>query len=354
MQYLRFLTIASLIAVTLSACSSPKDSNNLKETEVIPVKLLPLNKSNSAATIAASGRFTTDDEAFLAFKTGGVINKILVKEGDAIHAGQLLATLNLTEINAQVSQAQFAFEKAQRDYQRITNLYKDSVASLEQMQNVKTSLDLSKQQLASAQFNKNFSEIRATQNGFVLKKMANEGQVIASGTSVLQTNGAHSGNWFLRVGVSDKNWSVIKINDKAIIHSETAEGKAMEGIVYRRSEGVDPGTGSFSIDIKLLDKGASVASGMFGSATIAAGENISKASDANSWSIPYDALLDGDGSNGYVFITNDNKTAQKVKVTIAGMEKDHIIISDGLQNATSLIISGSAYLTDKSNIKVIQ
>lgn len=354
MQYLRFITIASLIAVTFSACSSPKDSNNLKEAEVIPVKLLPLNKSNSSATIAASGRFTTDDEAFLAFKTGGVINKIFVKEGDAIHVGQLLATLNLTEINAQVSQAQFAFEKAQRDYQRITNLYKDSVASLEQMQNVKTSLDLSRQQLASAQFNRNFSEIRATQNGFVLKKMANEGQVIASGTSVLQTNGAHSGNWFLRVGVSDKNWSVIKLNDKAIIHSETAYGKAMEGIVYRRSEGVDPGTGSFSIDIKLLDKDASVASGMFGSATIVAGENISKASDANSWSIPYDALLDGDGSNGYVFITNDNKTAEKAKVTIAGMEKDHIIISDGLQNATSLIISGSAYLIDKSNIKVVQ
>ena len=30
------------------------------------------------------------------------------------------------------------------------------------------------------------------------------------------------------------------------------------------------------------------------------------------WAIPYDALLDGDANKGYVFVTNDNATAQKV------------------------------------------
>jgi RND family efflux transporter MFP subunit len=354
MQYLKSLTIILFMAAGISACTPHKDTASLVDNEVIPVKLLPLNKSTTAATIAASGRFTTDDEAYLSFKMAGVIDKILVKEGDPIHVGQVLATLNLTEINAQVSQAQFAYEKAQRDYQRVTNLYKDSVASLEQLQNVKTALDLSGQQLAAAKFNRNFSEIRSTQNGYVLKKMANEGQVIASGISVLQTNGAHNGNWFLRIGVSDKNWSAIRINDKAIVKAETNNGKAFQGVVYRKSEGVDPNSGSFSIDIKLLDKDVSIASGMFGSATIITTESKSSQENPTTWAIPYDALLDGDGSNGYVFITNDNQTAERVKVTIAGMEKDKIIINDGLQNAKSLVISGSAYLTDKSKIKVVQ
>lgn len=354
MQYFKSIAFVLLLTTGLSACNQHKESATLTENDIIPVRLLPLSQSASAATIVASGRFTTDDEAFLSFKIAGVINKIFVKEGDAIHVGQVLATLNLTEINAQVSQAQFAYEKAQRDFQRITNLYKDSVASLEQLQNVKTAMDLSRQQLQAVQFNRNFAEIRSNQNGFVLKKLVNEGQVVASGASVLQTNGAHNGDWFLRIGVSDKNWSLIKINDKAIIKSETADGKLFKGIVYRRSEGVDPSTGSFSIDIKLLDKGESIASGMFGSATIIASGNKQSDTDTHSWAIPYDALLDADGSNGYVFITNDNQTAEKVKVTIAGMEKDKIIINDGLQNATSLIISGSAYLTDKSKIKVIQ
>ncbi len=46
-----------------------------------------------------------------------------MKEGDAIKKGQLLATLNLTEIDASLQQAQLAYEKASRDLQRLNNLY---------------------------------------------------------------------------------------------------------------------------------------------------------------------------------------------------------------------------------------
>ncbi|MFX4370069.1 hypothetical protein ABTA37_20270, partial [Acinetobacter baumannii] len=77
----------------------------------------------------------------------------------------LIATLNLTEINAQVQQAEIAYEKALRDYKRVTNLYKDSVANLEQMQNAKTALDVAQQQVTAANFNKNYSEIKALTDG---------------------------------------------------------------------------------------------------------------------------------------------------------------------------------------------
>ena len=63
--------------------------------------------------------------------------------------------------------------------------------------------------------------------------------------------------------------------------------------------------------------------------------------------------MDGDGSSGYVFVTNDSQTAEKTKVVIAGVEKDHVIISQGLEKSKLLIVSGSAYLTDKSVIQII-
>lgn len=343
----------AVLSLFLFACGSPKEETVNTAGDIIPVKLLPLNKSAAANTVTASGRFTTDDEVYLSFKTGGIVNKVLVKEGDAIKPGQLLATLNPTEIDAQVGQAKAGYEKAQRDHQRTGNLYGDSVASLEQLQNSKTALDLARQQLAAAQFNRSYSEIRASQAGYVLRKLANEGQVVAPGTPVLQTNGAGNGTWFLRIGVSDRDWAAIRVHDKATVSSEAVSGKQFQGIVFRRAESVDPYTGSFAIDIRL-DKGngMQVASGMYGHAVIATGQTA-EAVAGTSWAIPYDALLDGDGSTGYVFITNDDKTAQKVKVTIAGMDKDRIWIREGLENARSLIISGSAYLNDKSRIKVM-
>ena len=66
----------------------------------------------------------------------------------------MLATLNLTEVNAAAEQASLAYQKAERDYERASNLYQDSVATLEQMQNAKTALDVARQQYNSAGFNR--------------------------------------------------------------------------------------------------------------------------------------------------------------------------------------------------------
>jgi hypothetical protein len=93
---------------------------------------------------------------------------------------------------------------------------------------------------------------------------------------------------------------------------------------------------------------------MFGSGIITTGSFKKEQKASNTWSVPYESLLDGDGSTGWLFVTNDNKTARRVKVNIAGMEKDHVIISKGLENAGSLIVSGNAYLTDNSPISIIQ
>lgn len=335
----------------LQACSASEGKNNkgIVPADEIPVKIVKLEKKSMTAVINASGQFTTDDETFLSFKTGGVIDKIYVKEGDAVRQGQLLATLNLTEINAQVSQARLGYEKASRDYERVSNLYKDSVATLEQFQNAKTALDVASQQYDAAKFNQSYSEIRALGNGFVLQKMASEGQVIQPGTSVFQTNGAKKGRWLLKTGVSDKDWSRISLHDKALVYTDATASKAFDAYVSRKSEGTDPSTGSFTIELTLTGKlPASIASGMFGKALITPGESI------HAWSIPYEALLDGDAQSGYVFVTDDLKTARKVTVSIGDIAEDHIIITSGLENTNAVIIAGSAYLRDKSPIKIIE
>lgn len=339
--------------VLISACGAGTAASEIPADATIPVKLLPLNTQSQYTTVPVSGVFTTDDEVLLSFKTGGIIQRIPVKEGDAIKQGQTVAILNPVEIDAQVQQAQLAFEKAQRDLQRATNLYNDSVATLEQLQNAQTAKDIASQQLRTAQFNRTHSVITAPRNGYVLRKLAAEGQLVQPGTPVLQTNGAQSGSWLLRTSVSNKEWAAIHMQDTATVEVESVPGRTFKGRVSRRSEGIDPVNGAFSIDIQLTgEKPDNIAFGMFGKAVVHTGAQTAR--ESGTWQIPYEALLDGNGSTGYAFITNDGKTAHKVKVTIAGMEKDHVIISQGLENAGQLIISGSAYLTDSSSIRVIK
>ena len=353
-RLLTYLLILST-AVTITSCSARTEPLRKKESTAIPVKVLPVIQYNGLERIPVSGQFTTDDEVMMSFKTTGIINKIFVKEGDAVKKGQLLATLNLTEIDASMQQAQLAFEKATRDLQRLNNLYNDSVATLEQVQNAKTTRDLTAQQLNTARFNRQYSEIRAEANGFVLRKLANEGQLVNSGNAVLQTNGAGSGKWILRAGITDNQWKAVKTGDRAEVMIASHDGQTLTGKLTRKSESVDPSNGLFSIDITLGgNQSGKIAAGMFGTGVIVTGnhQTVDK-SGSETWSVPYEALMDGDGSSGFVFVTNDSKTAEKTKVVIAGVEKDHVIISQGLEKSKLLIVSGSAYLTDKSPIQII-
>lgn len=342
-------TIVAMIAGTilLQSCGS-SGREPVMADEVIPVTVMQLAQDSLQPEITAAGQFTTDDETQLSFKNGGVVQAIYVKEGDAVRQGQLLARLNATEINAMAEQASLALQKAQRDYERANNLYKDSVATLEQLQNAKTVLDAAKQQYSSAGFNQAYAEIRATKSGFVLRRFANEGQVVGPGTPVLMINGAAQGKWLLKAGVSDYQWSLIKTGDKAAVTTDAMPGKIFPGTVTKKSEGLDPVSGTFFIQVQISDVPKDkIASGLFGKATITPSHTI------NAWAVPYDALLDGDAGSGYVFVTNDDSTARKIQVQVDKIEKGKVIISKGLEQVRALIVSGSAYLNEGSKIKVV-
>lgn len=344
------LAAVVVVAVGIVFITAHKNTKESTQTdERIPVRVMELTKENVNKTISTSGQFTTEDETFLSFKTGGIVKAIYVKEGDAVRKGQILAVLELTEIDASVSQAKAAYEKALRDYNRISSLYKDSVATQSQFQDARTALDVATQQYNIAKYNLNYSSIRSIDDGFILKKFVNEGQMVSPGMPVLQTNGAGSSNWILKVSVSDNEWSAIKLNDPATIVVDALSNEKLQAVVYKKSEGIDPFSGTFSIDLKLISKpSGKLASGLFGKA------NITLSQSQPSWLIPYESILDGDRNSGYVFVTNDSHTVQKVKVNITGIVEEKVIVDSGLDNAQALITTGSAYLNETSIIKIVK
>jgi RND family efflux transporter MFP subunit len=336
--------------VLVQSCteSQGKGSPIPRTADPIPVQVLELHQSEALQSVVTSGRLTTDDETLLAFKTGGVVNAVFVDEGDRVAKGQTLATLDLTEINSSVAQAKTGMEKAERDLQRAKNLYRDSVATLEQLQNAETAFELARQQYKSASFNQSYSQIKAPASGYVLKKFVNAGQVVGVGDPILRTNGAGDGKWILKTGVSDKQWSAISINDRAEVRIDAFPEHKFEGSVIRKSETADPVTGAFTVEVTVKNKNLRLAAGMFASAIITGSDSSS------AWNIPYEAVLDANGSEGFVFVTTDNKTALKKAVVIESFNGATIRVNSGLEGARTLIVSGSAYLTDNSPIRIVK
>src|SRR5690606_18328414 len=239
-SFLNLLVSAVCFVFLLSSCGGTDRSSGMTDTDTIPVTLMALHSNETDATFEATGTFTTDDETLLGFKNGGVIEQIYVREGDPIKTGQLLARVHKDEVETMASQASLALEKAQRDYERARKLYYDSVSTLEQMQNAKTALDLAQQDRKRVRFNQQYTEIRSTSNGYVLARLAQEGQVVGPGTPVLQINGANDRHWQLKVGVSDRQWAADQEGESDRISSDALGGGHLAAVLRKKSKGLDP------------------------------------------------------------------------------------------------------------------
>ena len=341
----KFIGIAAIF-LCIGSCKEPKVESATVVNDTIPVKVIAITEEMMQVPIDASGQFTTEDETLLSFKTGGIVQHVFVKDGDAIKKGQILAKLNMTEIQAQVQQAKIGLEKAMRDNKRAENLYKDSVATLEQFQNSKTALEIAQQQYNTVKFNENYSEIRANKNGYVLRKFVNDGQVIAPGSPVFQVNGAGNNLWVLKVSLSDRDWNIINKGDIAEIKMESV---TFAGKVVGKSESADPVTGTMWATIKPTEQTKmNIAAGSFGKATII------PSSSFKAWAIPYDAILDGNAGDGYVFIPKENMTAEKIKIKIGNIVNGRVLVTEGLNGINSIIVSGNAYLNENTPIKIIK
>jgi RND family efflux transporter MFP subunit len=337
------------LAISVVACKENKKAETkLPTTKTVSVKTFQLQQSQRVIKINSTGMLTTENEAKYAFKIGGVIDRIFVNEGQFFKKGSLLAKLKIDEIDAGYTQAKLGLEKAERDLQRVTNLYNDKVATLEQLQNTKTAYEIAQKQLDVVAFNKQYAYIYASNNGFVTKKIANEGEIVGSGMPVLAINENTKGAWLLKVGLSDKDWATVATGNTAQIVFDAFPNRIFAASVFRKSLAADMGTGSFQVELKVNFQGMNPAIGMFGKATIYT-NTIQKYQ-----SIPYDALIEADGKSAFVFVPLPNGKVKRQAIDIESFDNKEVRVKSGLENVSEIILSNSAFLNENSNITIIK
>jgi multidrug efflux system membrane fusion protein len=350
------LLIALAIPVILGALLLTCAKSEKKETtsasideSAIAVKLAPVKTGDYSLPVISSGLISTENESKLSFKVGGIISRIYVKEGEDVNKGQLLASLDLTEIDAQVSQAKNNLEKTKRDLERGQRLLKDSAATLEQIQNLQTSFDVADENFRIAFFNRQFSTIHANTSGKVIKKFVNEGELINGGMPVLTINSAASKDWIVRIGLPDVDWVRVKKGDKAKIYTDAYPNDYFDGDLNVINEGADPVNGLYQAEVRVKPGNKKLASGLF------AKVEIIPSGKRKLQSVPIESIVEGQGKKAFVFIVKpDKKSVQKLAVTVAYLENQSAYILAGLANVNEVVTAGSAFLTENSVIKIEQ
>jgi multidrug efflux system membrane fusion protein len=333
-----FLTLTLLAA----AHAAPATTTASKP---IVVRAAPVEYSSAALPVRASGLLARRTEAGLSFKTSGIIESVVVRAGDTVAADQLLARLQPDEIEAQVAQARSVVQKARRDFARTEKLQAGSVATVENLQDVRTAVELAEAQLRVAEFNRRHSVIRAPAGGRILRRLAEPNELVAAGRPILEF-AADSDGWIVRAGLPDRDLARLRIGDRAEVNC-AAGTPAVPGRIVQIAGGTDLATRTTEIEIALDAEPPLARSGSVATATLLPADVPERPV------VPLGALIEGDGASASLFVLEPGATtARRVVVEVEALLGAQAYLRTALPRGARLVVAGGEYLRDGAVVSV--
>ena len=343
---------ALLLGAAIAACT-PSAAAPSAEPPPTAVRTAPIERVHRARPVHATGVLASKAEVRASFKVGGLVAALTVDEGDTVRAGQVLARLTTTEIDAGVEQARQAVAKAERDLGRAERLVAADAAPREALDDATTGAAVARAQLRAATFNRQHAVIRAPGDGRVLKKLAEAGEMIAPGQPVFVLSGDRGG-WIVRVGLADRDVVRVRHGDRASIEIAAYPGVALTGVVGEIASAATPPVGTYEVELRveLPPGGPAPLTGLVAAVTIDPTGGAADGPPPEVALIPAAALRDGDGKSAAVWIPDARGGVARRAVTIAFFAGDRVAIATGLDGADAVVTDGAAYLTPTSRIAI--
>jgi RND family efflux transporter MFP subunit len=337
-------------ALLLAACGSDPAPETAAQSEATPVRAVVAESVRITDTVRAVGLLAPRDEMRLSFKVGGVIETMGVEAGDRVQAGETLAVLKRTEVDAAVAQASEGVEKARRDLERARQLRADEVATQEQVEDLTTAYNVARANLQAVQFNARFARIEAPADGVVLQRLARANELVQGGQPVLVLGSTDAG-WIVRVGLADRDAVRVNPGDAASIAFDAFPDRRFEGRVSRIGSSADPHTGTFEVEIDVAPDGARFARGLVAKVEIAL---QGAAGGAAQTLVPVTALVEADGPVATVYVLDATQgVARRRNVTVGPIVGERVVVVEGLQPGEQVVTDGATWLTDGRAVRVV-
>jgi RND family efflux transporter MFP subunit len=345
------LLLAALSGLSvLGGCTDAAPEPAAAAPALRTVRVATVRPGPAEPPVLASGLAASRDEAKLAFKTGGVIAAIEVREGDAIKAGQRLARIEATEVDAGVAQAQAALDKARRDLERGRRLFKDDVVTREQLDDLGTAETLARAQFDAVRYNRRYAEILAPADGRVLARLAEPRELVGPGSPVLIVSAAGSGT-VLAVGLADRDALRVAVGDPAEVSFDALPGRRFKARVQELARAADPRTGTWRCELAVDTAGEALPafSGLIGRARI----EPASANAATRSYLPIEALVEGDQARARLYrydpATGTVQASEQAVAFIAGRE---VALEAVLPAGSQVVTDGAAFLRDGEQVRI--
>ena len=324
------------------------DGKNEPGADAISVRVAPVARQALSSLYSTSASLRADQQATITARARGVIQKLLVEEGDLVTAGQALAELDNEEQRIAVSRARTTHDTLKRDLERSETLYQEGLLSDEAVEQVRRDAGDARQASALAELELSRTIITAPFDGVIVRRFLDVGATVADGTEVYDL--ADITPLFADVEVPERHVITLSPGQKVRLTADAA-ARVIPATIQRIAPAVDPETGTVKVTLAVSGE-AGIRPGAFVRVDIV----VDTHEDA--MVVPRLALV-AEGSRWHLFRMKEDNTVEQVEVQLGFEEGDQVEILEvmtagaDLAPGTPIIVAGAPALTNGATVLVV-
>ena len=367
--------ISSILITTvlLIGCTQSKDAEQ-SAAEMPPVVVSTITVLPQSMNVIENlpGRVTAYRIAEIRPQVGGIVDKVLFKQGSYVQAGQPLFKLNSEIFQADVKSNQATLNRAQAEVTRLqvllkryTELVKVNAVSQQEYNNTeadykKAKADVAQMQamLSRQQLNLKYATVTAPILGTIGEILVTEGALVGQGDSNAMAVIQQINKVYVDVKQSISDYEKLQealqqgdvSNIKHTVEILNSQGKPynVTGEILFSDTKVDPDTGDVTIRILVNNQNQKLLPGMY------VRVNMSRAQVENALLVPEQAIQHDINGKANVTIVNQKGLAQSKPIQLGQRYQNSYVVTQGLQAGEKVIVEGADRIQPEQKLKIKQ
>jgi RND family efflux transporter MFP subunit len=338
-QFVTALGVSLAIMLISTGCGRKGENAGDKTLPAATVQTQVAESKSRVATEETVGTVRAKLHAVIEAKVSGKIDRMLVVPGQRVPAGELLATVDAREMQAQYDQAVAVRQQAESDLKRATDLFHQNILSPSEFDAAQSRFHVADAAAMAAKTLLDYTRVTAPFDGVITRKDADVGDLAVPGKPLLEMEDAR--NLRLETDVSEALMDKITLGDRLPVRIGVL-GTNLEGVVSEIAPSADSNSRTFLVKLDLPAV-PGLRAGQFGRAAVPVGET-------SALCVPASAVVQR-GQMELVFIAVKGRVQMRI-VKTGKHAGDEVELVSGVDPGEFVVVSGAGNLVDGQAVVV--
>lgn len=332
---------------------------NERLAELNPDKNIPLITTFSAKEslfthyLELQGNVRTRQNVLIYPEMGGLLEEVLVTEGQKVTKGELLATIDDGGMQQQLAQLEVNTQLAKTTYERQKRLWDQKIGSEIQFLQTKTNYESLQNQVDQAKKQLGKFKITAPFSGVIDEVIKDEGTIVAPGQGAEVFRIVNLNNMFIETDVPETYIKNVTKGKQVVVNFPVL-GTTVDSKIRQAGNFINPANRTFKVEIGVPSSTKNV------KPNLTARLRINDYTNKNAILIPLSIISENANGQQYVYvITNKEnkngivygKAVQRI-ITVGKTQGDVIEVLEGINSGDEIVEEGARSVKNEQAVKI--